>query len=155
LRTTLIAVGKNMPDWVKMGFQEYNKRLPAEFYLHLVEIAAGKRLKGTDTARLIQQEGKLMLEAIPKQSTIIALEVQGQSLNTLDLAKRLQTWRDEQQSLSLLIGGPDGLAPDCLARAHFKWSLSPLTLPHPLVRVIIAEQFYRAFSIISHHPYHR
>jgi 23S rRNA (pseudouridine1915-N3)-methyltransferase len=150
---TLIAIGTKMPGWVQTGFQEYTKRLPADYAIALKEIAAPKRTKATDINQIIQLEGEKMLAAASEP--MIALDCQGQLWDTPKLAKQLQLWRDSNVNPSLLIGGPDGLSQDCLKKAKYRWSLSPLTFPHPLVRVIVAEQIYRAWSIINHHPYHR
>lgn len=151
---SLIAVGKRMPTWIEQGFNEYARRMPADFKLQLIEIAT-KRSHASDIARTIRQEGEQMLAAIPKDSYTIALDVNGEQWDTHQLATHLQKWHDQGQSISLLVGGPEGLAESCLARANKNWSLSRLTFPHPLVRVIVAEQLYRAWSILSHHPYHR
>jgi 23S rRNA (pseudouridine1915-N3)-methyltransferase len=151
----LIAIGKKMPPWVNQGFQEYTKRMPTEFNLNLIEISASKRTKNTDIQRAITREGNLMLQAIPTKQNVIALDLSGKSWKTEELAKQMQLWREDGRDVSLLIGGPEGLSQECLARAETKWSLSPLTFPHPLVRVIVAEQLYRAWSILNHHPYHR
>lgn len=150
----IIAVGKRMPSWIETGYQEYAKRMPVDFKLNLVEIATAKRL-GKDIHRSIVQEGELMLAAIPKSSYVIALDVTGEQWDTHQLAAQLQKWHDQDQDISLLIGGPEGLASSCLAKAQKKWSLSLLTFPHTLIRVMLAEQLYRAFTIISNHPYHR
>lgn len=155
MRINLVAVGKRMPAWVETGYQEYAKRLPVIFKLQLIEIATETRTKNADLTKLIAKEGEQMLAAISPTDHIIALDEHGTSWNTHDLAKQLQTWRDHAINISLLIGGPDGLAPSCLQKANQRWSLSALTLPHPLVRIIVAEQLYRAWSILSHHPYHR
>lgn len=150
----LIAVGKRMPAWVNEGFVEYTKRLPSTFKLHLTEIPTAKG-NITDKTRILRQEGELMLAAIPKDSYVIALEVGGEHWSTEQLASHLLTFRDLNQDLSLLVGGAEGLSKDCLNVAGKKWSLSLLTFPHHLVRVIVAEQLYRAYSILAHHPYHR
>jgi 23S rRNA (pseudouridine1915-N3)-methyltransferase len=155
MRIALIAVGTRMPDWVEQGYQEYARRLPADYALQLVEIAAGKRGKGADIARITQQEGEKMLAAIPKGARVIALDVQGRGWSTEQLAQAMDEWRHDGRDVALLVGGPEGLAPECLAQAEQRWSLSPLTLPHPLVRIVVAEQLYRAWSILHHHPYHR
>ena len=152
---SLIAIGKRMPNWVDAGFNEYVKRLPADFKLQLIEIALLKRGSGIDTSRAVRQEGEQMLAAIPRDSYAIALDVDGEQWDTLKLAVFLQEWHDQGQHISLLVGGPEGLATPCLERSQKKWSLSRLTFPHPLVRVIVAEQLYRAWSILTHHPYHR
>jgi 23S rRNA (pseudouridine1915-N3)-methyltransferase len=137
-------VGHKMPAWVNTGFAEYAKRLPADYQLQLIDIPSRKHPKNSGE--------KLLLAAQPP---IIALDRQGQSISTAQLAAYLQQWHDAHQNPSLLVGGPDGLSPDCLKQAEKVWSLSALTFPHPLVRIILAEQIYRAWSIISHHPYHR
>jgi len=151
----LIAVGEKMPRWVQDGYGEYAKRLPAECALKLVEIAPGKRGKNADIARAMRDEGERMLAAIPKGARVIALEVNGREWATEQLATQLEGWLGGGQDIALLVGGPEGLADDCRQRAHQLWSLSPLTLPHPLVRVLLAEQLYRAWSILRGHPYHR
>jgi 23S rRNA (pseudouridine1915-N3)-methyltransferase len=151
----LIAVGEKMPRWVQDGFGEYAKRLPAECGLKLVEIAPGKRGKNADIARAMRDEGERMLAAIPKGARVVALEVQGREWSTEQLAGQLEGWMAGGQDIALLVGGPEGLASSCRQRADQQWSLSPLTLPHPLVRVLLAEQIYRAWSILRNHPYHR
>jgi len=151
----LICIGQKMPQWVSQGFQEYNKRLPAHLKLELVEIALPHRSKNADINRLIEEEGEKMLTVIPPQTHIVALDERGQSWTTQQLAVQLQQWLNESAHVALLVGGPDGLSEKCLKKARQKWSLSPLTLPHPLVRVVIAEQIYRAWSLLNHHPYHR
>lgn len=144
-----------MPAWVEQGVAEYSKRLPAEMKFEIREIVAGKRGKGADITRAIAAEGEAMLAAIGRQDRVVALEVEGKPWSTERLATELQAWQQEGCDISLIVGGPDGLAPDCQARADQRWSLSPLTLPHPLVRVVLAEQLYRAWSINNNHPYHR
>lgn len=151
----LIAVGTRMPGWVSEAFGEFAKRMPPECRLKLVEIAPGKRGKSADIARLMQEEGERVLAAIPKQARVIALEVSGRPWSTGQLAQQLGSWLPEGRDVALLVGGPDGLASACRERADQLWSLSPLTFPHPLVRVIVAEQLYRAWSILQNHPYHR
>ena len=155
MKINLIAVGQRMPAWVTDAFQEYNKRLPPELQLKLIETPLAKRSKTSVMQKLIDQEGEQMLAHIPPQDHVIALEVKGKAWSTEELAKQLQNWQHDGRNINLLIGGPDGLSQRCLERAEQRWSLSPLTLPHPLVRVIIAEQIYRAWSILSGHPYHR
>lgn len=155
MKIQLIAVGKHMPAWVQAGYTEYAKRITQDYSLHLIEIQAGKRGKNADIARLTRIEGEHMLASIPSSQRVIALDVKGQSWDTATLAQKLEHWQSDGRHLSLLIGGPEGLDPHCLSRAELKWSLSPLTLPHPLVRIIVAEQLYRAISLIKHHPYHR
>ena len=155
MRLKIIAVGTKMPAWVEQGYNEYAKRLPPELKLEIVEIPLGHRGKGADLKRAIAKEGEAMMKAIAPQEHVIALEVGGKPWSTEQLASKLREWQGAGDNFSLLIGGPDGLAPECLARANSKWSLSNLTLPHPLVRILLAEQIYRAWSINSGHPYHR
>ncbi len=151
----LIAVGEKMPSWVQSGFSEYARRMRGNCSLRLVEIAAPKRGKNADIARIKRDEGKKILAAIPAGSQVIALEVGGKSWSTTDLSAQLQRWLNDGSDIALLVGGPDGLSEDCLQRANQQWSLSRLTLPHPLVRIVLAEQLYRAQSILNNHPYHR
>ena len=133
-----------MPDWVEKGYAEYAGRLPRECALHLLEIPAGKRGSHADLARLIRAEGERLLAAVPTGSRLIALDERGQEWNTVELAEQLSGWLQEGRDVSLLVGGPDGLDAACRERAERRWSLSRLTLPHPLVRVLIGEQVYRA-----------
>lgn len=155
MRIHLIAVGNRMPEWVVTGYGEFAGRLPTECRLHLIEITPGRRAKGGDVARAVAEEGERMLAAIPKGSLVIALEVEGRGWATGQLAQQLAAWLQGGRDVALLVGGPDGLAESCRARAELSWSLSPLTLPHGLVRVILAEQLYRASTLLAGHPYHR
>ena len=151
----IIAVGARMPDWVQAGYAEYAKRLPHECRLRLHEIPAGKRTKGADLVRLTRDEGARQLAAVPPGSRIVALDRNGRDLDTQALAGRIEKQLGAGQDLALLVGGPEGLAPECLAAAHERWSLSKLTLAHPVARVVLAEQLYRAWSILRGLPYHR
>ena len=151
----LIAVGDRMPRWVQDGYDEYARRLPAECALRLVEVPAGRRGKNADIARILRDETKRLLAAVPKDADVIALEVGGRAWSTGQLADRLDGWMNSGRDLALLVGGPEGLGEAARTAAREQWSLSPLTLPHPLVRVVIAEQLYRAWSILRNHPYHR
>ncbi len=144
-----------MPDWVEQGYQEYAKRLPREFRLALKEIAPGKRGKNSDTVRIVRDEGERMLQATPSGAHIVTLDIPGKPWTTEQLSDALQRWQDNTQQVALMIGGPEGLAEEVRQQARESWSLSPLTFPHPLVRVIVAEQIYRAWSILKSHPYHR
>ena len=155
MRIHLIAVGQKMPAWVEQGYQEYAQRMPAEASLVLKEIAPGKRGKNADIKRILQDEGQRIQAAIPKNAHIIALDVKGRSWATEQLAERMGDWMQLGQDIVLLVGGPEGLHSDCVAVADEQWSLSALTFPHPLVRVIVAEQLYRAWSVLRNHPYHR
>ena len=144
-----------MPAWVETGYQEYAKRLPRDFSVEVVELALGPRGKSGSVEKAIAKEGEQMLAAIPDGDKVIALDVLGKPWSTEKLAGNLANWRMEGFNYSLLIGGPDGLAKSCLARADLKWSLSALTLPHPLVRIVLIEQLYRAWTILNNHPYHK
>ncbi|HEV7490144.1 MAG TPA: 23S rRNA (pseudouridine(1915)-N(3))-methyltransferase RlmH [Rhodanobacteraceae bacterium] len=155
MRARLIAVGERMPDWVADGFAEYRKRLSRELPLDLVEIRLGARGKGRDPARAIADEGVAVRAAISKDRHVIALDARGSAWSSEQLAGELERWRMEGRDLSFLIGGPDGHAADVLACAHQRWSLGPLTLPHMLVRLVVAEQLYRAVTMLAGHPYHR
>lgn len=144
-----------MPDWIIEGYSEFAKRLPHECRLHLIEIAPGRRSKAAAAARAVQEEGERMLAALPKDCQVIALDARGTQWSTQQLQEKLADWQRVGRDIALLIGGPDGLAEACLTRAEHVWSLSNLTLPHRLVRVILAEQLYRAWSTLNRHPYHR
>jgi 23S rRNA (pseudouridine1915-N3)-methyltransferase len=142
MRARLIAVGERMPAWVAEGFAEYRKRLSHDLPLELTELKPGTRGKGRDDARAIQDEGVAILAALPRDIHVVALDGRGK-------------WRMSGRDLAFLIGGPDGHAPEVLARADQTWSLGPLTLPHMLVRLVLAEQLYRATTLLAGHPYHR
>ena len=151
MRAWLIAVGERMPGWVQEGYAEYAKRLSRELPLQLVEIST----KSRDPARATLEEGAALLGAIPKNAHVVALDGRGKTWSSEDLATQLGRWRMQGKDLAFLIGGADGLAPAVLERADQRWSLGPLTLPHPLVRIVVAEQLYRAVSQLGNHPYHR
>lgn len=155
MRVYLIAVGIRMPKWIEAGFAEYASRLPRECSLHLIEIPAGKRGKRIPVERIVREEGERMLAAIPRGARAIALDNTGLQWNTPQLAEHLNSWLGDGRDVALLVGGPEGLARVCLDCAEASWSLSPLTFPHPLVRIVVAEQLYRAWSILHNHPYHR
>ncbi|MBS1220698.1 MAG: uncharacterized protein H6R24_125 [Proteobacteria bacterium] len=155
MKIHLLAIGTRMPEWVEKGYAEYAGRLPRECALNLVEIPAGQRGQNPDIARIVRAEGERLLAAAPSGSRRIALDERGQEWSTMELAERLSGWLREGRDVSLLVGGPDGLDATCRDRAERLWSLSRLTLPHPLVRVVVAEQLYRAWSLLHNHPYHR
>ena len=144
-----------MPDWVQTGFMDYLRRFPRDMPFELVEVPAGKRGKNADIKRILEKEGEAMLAAAGKGNRIVTLDIPGQPWETPQLATQLERWKQDGRDVSLLIGGPEGLAPACKAAAEQSWSLSALTLPHPLVRVLVAESLYRAWSITTNHPYHR
>jgi len=155
MRLRLICVGQKMPDWVTAGYADYSRRMPPELPLELTEIAMAHRGKSPDIPRLMQRESDAILNAVGPRDRVIALEVGGRPWSTEKLAGQLEGWLQDGQDVSFLVGGPDGLADACRQRADQQWSLSPLTLPHPLVRIVLAEQLYRAWSITRNHPYHR
>jgi 23S rRNA (pseudouridine1915-N3)-methyltransferase len=150
----LIAVGTGMPRWVAEGFQEYARRLPRECSLLLREVDLPHRLRGLPAAQARTAEAERLLAAVPPGAATVALDERGSPWRTADLARLLQGWLGSGRDVALLVGGADGLAPACLEGAEV-WSLSPLTLPHMLVRVVVAEQVYRAWTILAGHPYHR
>lgn len=155
VKINLIAVGTRMPGWVTAGYEEYAKRMPPECQLNLIEIVPGQRGRKMDTARALKAEAEKMLASIPQGSKVIALDVEGQHWSTDKLSGQVSSWMQDGRDVALLIGGPEGLHSSCLALAEQRWSLSALTFPHPLVRVLLAEQLYRAISILKNHPYHR
>ena len=144
-----------MPGWVEAGYAEYAKRLPGECALHLVEIDPGHRGKGANLEQARHDEGERLFKALPKGALVIAMDERGEAWDTERLAAELAGWLAGGREPALMVGGVDGLAPECLQRAERRWSLSALTFPHPLVRVILAEQIYRAWSLVKGHPYHR
>jgi 23S rRNA (pseudouridine1915-N3)-methyltransferase len=155
MRARMIAIGERMPGWVAEGFAEYRKRLSHDLPLELVELKPGARGKGRDDARAMHEEGQAILAALPRDIHLIALDGRGKTWSSEELAAQLANWRMAGRDLAFLIGGPDGHAPEVLARADQRWSLGPLTLPHMLVRLVLAEQLYRASTLLAGHPYHR
>lgn len=155
MRIHLLSVGKRMPAWVSSGYDEYARRLPLECRLELVEIEPGKRSKRANTDVARREESSRLLAAIPKRARTIALDPRGSIWSTEELAARLGSWLGDGLDIALMVGGPDGLDDACRQHADWQWSLSRLTFPHPLVRVILAEQIYRAWSLLNGHPYHR
>lgn len=155
MQLRLITVGQKMPSWVEQGYAEYARRFPRDFQLELIEVPAVKRGKNADIARLTDKEGEAMLAQVSSGDWVIALDVKGKHFSTPQLAQQIEHWQQHHPSVVLLVGGPEGLAPACVQRANQKWSLSNLTFPHPLVRVLIAESLYRAWSVTVNHPYHR
>jgi 23S rRNA (pseudouridine1915-N3)-methyltransferase len=154
VKISLLAVGNKMPSWVTEGFSDYQKRLQS-FEFELVEIQPVKRSKTLSADKICELEGDKILSKIQSNMLVVALEVTGKSMTTEKLAVQLENWMQITQHLCLIIGGPDGLSKEVLQRANQKWSLSALTYPHPLARLIVVEQIYRAWSINNNHPYHR
>jgi 23S rRNA (pseudouridine1915-N3)-methyltransferase len=155
VKCRLIAAGTRLPDWVNSGFRDYQRRLRTPLVLELHEIGLAQRRAGESPLRAIQREGTDMLAVLKQDDYVVALEIAAKSMSTEQLSVWLAERLREGRPLALLIGGPDGLSPQCRARADLCWSLSPLTLPHALVRVVVAEQLYRAMSLLAGHPYHR
>jgi len=154
MQLRIIAAGTRLPAWVNAGFEDYASRLRGEYRLDLVEIPLGDR-SGGDARRAVETEGWRMLAAAGEESWLVALQVGGKSLSTGQLAHWLGQWAREGEQPVFCIGGPDGLAAEVDARARLRWSLSGLTLPHGLARVVVAEALYRAVTVIKGLPYHR
>lgn len=144
-----------MPEWVEAGFADFARRLPRDCRLELVAVAAADRRNGKGPEHWRESEADRLLAVTGKDMRLIALDVVGRGISTEDLAGKLHDWRMDGRDVGLLVGGPDGLSPRCLGAAEMRWSLSPLTLPHALVRVVVAEQIYRAWTLMTGHPYHR
>ena len=157
MRVTVHSVAGKLPAWVDAGVQEYAKRLPRELRIEWRNVPLARRGSSarSDAAALREREGETLLRGVQGSDHRVALDGRGKAWATEDLAERLAEWMMQGRPLSLLIGGPDGLSDACLAAAEQRWSLGPLTLPHPLVRVILVEQLYRAWTISVGHPYHR
>lgn len=159
----LLAAGTRAPDWVVEGFGEYEKRLPRDWRLELREVPVARRThrksnrkdSGAELARLQAEEGEKMMAAIRPGSRVVALDSGGTIWSTEQLADNFERWSLDTKVVQFMIGGPDGLARECLDRADNVWSLSRLTLPHFMVRVLLAEQVYRAWAILNNHPYHK
>lgn len=158
MKIHIITIGTKMPKWVTQGYDEYAKRLPRECQLVLHELPLanrGKSLSKADVEKIKQQEAVAIKNKLPKNTYVVALDERGKPWTTLQMADEMTAWMSGGQDVALLIGGPDGLSPELKESAAKLWSLSPLTLPHPIVRVLLAEQLYRAWSVTQNHPYHR
>ncbi len=155
MRIHLIAVGKKMPEWVNSGYLEFSKRMPPELQINLIEITPSVRNKTTPIEKNIKEEGERIHSAIPSNSRLIVLDEKGKNFSSVDLSKKMESWLPMGQDISIVIGGADGVDNVIKQQAVEKWSLSSFTLPHALVRVVIAEQLYRGWSILKGHPYHR
>lgn len=152
MQLSLFAVGRKMPGWVQQASSEYEKRLPKHWQFAVKEIPQANL--GTPALNKAK-EGDGLRAALPEKAHIIALDNRGASWSTKDLATQLQSWQELGKPVGLFIGGPDGLDDTTLASANQQWSLSALTFPHPMVRVLVIEQIYRAHSLLINHPYHR
>jgi len=155
VKVSLISVGTRMPRWVQDGTAEYEKRVSKELGFKLIEVPLAKRSKTQSLTQCMEKEGDAILSRLNSDDFVVSLDVLGLLLDTAAFAKKIGDIRFEGRNLALLVGGPDGLSERCQSRANESWSLSALTLPHPLVRVLICEQLYRATCILKGHPYHR
>jgi len=144
-----------MPDWVGLASDDFSKRLPSEIKINSILLPLIKRGKNPDLPRIVRDESRKLLAAVPKESLLVVLDVLGKPVTTMKFSSMLESWLQHGQDVSIIIGGPDGVSDEILSKASVKLSLSALTFPHPLVRVILLEQIYRAWSILNNHPYHR
>lgn len=151
----IIAVGQKMPDWVNTGFADYAGRFAADLSLKLTEIPLQKRASASQLAAAQHKEASQIRAALQGFDHIVILDIPGREHSSETLAKRLQSWQEHYRRVALVIGGPEGIADDIKAMAQESWSLGKLTLPHPLVRIVVAEALFRAWSINRNHPYHR
>jgi 23S rRNA (pseudouridine1915-N3)-methyltransferase len=155
VRVRLIAVGSRMPKWVREAYEYYITRLGSGLKVSLVEIEPGPRSAGRSPQKAMEAEAQKLLGALRKDEYVVALDERGAEMTTRELAAWLKARMQDGRDLAFLVGGPDGFAPEVVARGDFKWSLSRLTFPHALVRVVLAEQLYRAHGVLANHPYHR
>ncbi len=155
MKLKILGIGTRMPDWVRQGVNDYRHRLPRAFLPQLIEIPAASRQKNQPAETAKEKESKALLKKIDERDYVIALDISGLPMKTEELAHKFLGWQQEAINVTIVIGGPDGVSLSCLNRANMRWSLSNLTLPHTLVRVVLMEQLYRAWSINSNHPYHR
>jgi 23S rRNA (pseudouridine1915-N3)-methyltransferase len=155
VKINIIAIGNKMPVWVEQASLDFIKRMPAEIKINSILLPLIKRGKNPDIPRIVRDESRKILSVIPKGSTLVVLDVLGQSVTTMKLSSLLDSWLQYGQDISIVIGGPDGVSDELLSAASLKISLSALTFPHTLARVILLEQIYRAWSILNNHPYHR
>jgi len=155
VKAKLVAVGERPPAWVAEGYYDYTKRLSRELPLELVEITPGLRGKSRDAARAMTEEGERVLAALPKNAWVVTLDGRGKPYSSEQLAQRLAAWRQQGRDLAFLIGGPEGHSGSVIQRADESWALGTMTLPHMMVRLLVAEQLYRACSMLGNHPYHR
>lgn len=151
----IVAVGTKEPDWVTSGVKEYQKRLPRDWQINIRELNVSKRHKGEPAEKHISDEGKRMMSMLNTDGRIIAMDSRGSNWSTLELSKKFEAWQYDYKQVQFLVGGPDGLSEECLSTAHESWALSRLTFPHFIVRILLAEQIYRAWSVLNNHPYHK
>jgi 23S rRNA (pseudouridine1915-N3)-methyltransferase len=155
MRIQIIAMGDRMPAWVQHGYNEYVKRIGAGLSIELVEISPEKRNKSSDVKRIMAKEADRMRQSVSRGNFVVALDKDGKAISTEDLADKITTWQREGMNISILIGGPEGISQDLLSEADARISLSKMTFPHPVVRIILAEQLYRSYTILTNHPYHK
>lgn len=155
MKIRLITVSQKMPDWVEAPSTDYQKRLPKDYALEFVSIPAQKHNKGISREQIMRKEAEKIRSKLLDDERLIILERKGQQLSTIQLANKLKQWHDQSQSIAIIIGGAWGVDPELLRMAHQQWSISQMTFPHPMVKLMISEQIYRAYSIIIDHPYHR
>ena len=155
MRITIVALGDRMPDWVNAGCTEYLKRMGSELSVEIREVSPEKRGKGADITRIMEKEAKRLAAQVPANCIVIALDILGKRWSSEDLAEHLSQWQLDGRNVCFLIGGPEGMSEPTLAAADFRLSLSAMTFPHPLVRIVLAEQLYRAYTILKNHPYHK
>jgi 23S rRNA (pseudouridine1915-N3)-methyltransferase len=155
MKIKIISPANKMPDWVNTACKEFQKRLDDSCKLEVLDIPLYKRGKNTDIKNLMEKEGKAMLALTHEHDRVVALDISGKTYSSEAFASQVQLWQQNGQNICFYIGGPEGLAENCIQRANQLMSLSALTLPHPLVRVVLIEQIYRANCIIKGHPYHK
>ncbi len=155
MRITILAIGTRLPGWVYEGFGVCQQRMPRDIIIDLEEIPLVSRTPKSRPGPAVEKEGARLLRRLKQQDLMVALDEAGEPWTSAELAARLQEWLQRHPRIALVIGGPDGLSAACKQRANLSWSLSPLTLPHGLVRVLVAEQLYRAWTMLQGHPYHR
>ena len=155
MKLVIIAVGNRMPDWVDAAWDDYIKRLPSDWLVTIKEIKPEARTIGKTPAQMMLAEAKRIQASVPQDAVMIALDEHGKDLSTVKFAEQLGKWHEQSQTVALLIGGPDGLDAELKASCTSLIRLSSLTMPNPMVRVLLIEQIYRAWSILNNHPYHR
>lgn len=155
MKLFILAVGNKMPEWITSGFNEYSKRMPREATIALIEIKPEPRTTGKTVAQIMEAEAQRIENALPKDVTRIVLDERGTHLTTKQMAQKMHDWLGGGRDVAFIIGGADGLHESVRNSAQQLLALSALTLPHGMVRVLLAEQLYRAYSLLHNHPYHR
>jgi 23S rRNA (pseudouridine1915-N3)-methyltransferase len=155
MRLCVVAIGQRMPGWVDQAWQEYARRFPRHLPLELREVPAVRRFRHSAIDTVRERESEALMGAAGAAGRVVTLDESGRQWSTLELSRQLASWMQEGADVNFLVGGPDGLTRECIRRADFHWSLGRLTLPHPMVRLVLAEQLYRAWTITQNHPYHR